>query len=110
MKGQAVSVAKAKKAIAAYRKAVGRPEGMAELCIFYCEQAARLIGDSGMEGETYYSALVRMFDQGLTLAIELQPAERDAMLKRLDAVRGSLRNVGWGVSDAVNEIWHDRVD
>ena len=37
MKGQDVSVAKAKKAIADYRKAVGRPEGMAELCIFYCE-------------------------------------------------------------------------
>lgn len=110
MKGQDVSVEKAKKAIADYRKAVGQPEGLAELCDFYCEQAARLIGDSGMESEAYYSALVRMFEQGLTQAIELQPVERDTMLKRLDAVRGSLRNVGWGVSDAVNEIWHDRVD
>ena len=35
IKGQDVSVAKAKKAITDYRKAVGRPEGMAELCIFY---------------------------------------------------------------------------
>jgi hypothetical protein len=42
IKGQDVSVAKAKKAIADYRKAIGRPEGMTELCIFYCEEAARL--------------------------------------------------------------------
>ena len=109
MKGQDVSVAKAKKAITDYRKAVGRPEGMAELCIFYCESAARLVGDCGMEDEAYYSALVRMFEQGLSHAAALPPAERDKMFERLDAVRGSLRGIGWGVSDAVNEFWHDRV-
>ena len=37
MKGHDVSVAKAKKAIADYRKAIGRSEGTAELCVFYCE-------------------------------------------------------------------------
>jgi len=31
------------------------------------------------------------------------------MLERLDAVHGSLRGVDWGVSDAVNEIWHDHI-
>ena len=110
MKGQDVSVAKAKKAIADYRKAVGRPEGITELCVFYCEEAARLVGDCGLEDEAYYSALVRMFEQGLTQAIELPTEERNKMLKRLDAVRESLRGIGWGVSDAVNEVWHDRVD
>ena len=110
MKGQDVSVAKAKKAISDYRKAIGRPDGMAELSIFYCEEAARLIGDCGMEDEAYYSALVRMFEQGLVLSFELPDAERNKMLKRLDAVRTSLRGIGWGVSDGMNEIWHDRVD
>jgi hypothetical protein len=110
MKGQDVSVAKAKKAIADYRKAVGRAEGITELCVFYCEEAARLVGDCGLEDEAYYSALVRMFEQGLAQAIELPTEERNKMLKRLDAVRGSLRGIGWGVSDAVNEVWHDRVD
>ncbi|MEQ1613677.1 MAG: hypothetical protein ABL904_13065 [Hyphomicrobiaceae bacterium] len=110
MKGQDVSVAKAKKAIADYRKAVGRPEGMAELCVYYPEEAARLVGEIGLEDEAYYSALVRMFEQGLMRATDLPAAEREKMLNRLDAVRGSLRGIGWGVSDAVNEIWHDRVD
>ena len=110
MKGQNVSVSKAKKAIAEYRKAIGRAEGMAELCIHYCEEAARLIGDCGIDDQAYNSALVRMFDHGLTQAIALPTAERDRKLERLDAVRGSLRGVGWGVSDNMNEIWHDRVD
>ncbi len=110
MKGQDVSVSKAKKAIADYRKAIGRPEGLAELCIFYCEEATQLVGDCGIDDEAYYSALVRMFEQALTRTIELPAAERDTMLTRLDAVRGSLRGVGWGVSDDLNEIWHDRVD
>jgi hypothetical protein len=39
MKGQTISVSKAKKAIADYKKAIGRPEGMAELSIFYREEA-----------------------------------------------------------------------
>ena len=109
LRGQHTSVAKAKKAIADYRKAIGRPEGMAELCIFYCEEAARLVGDCGLEDEAYFSALVRMFEQALSHATALPTDERDRMLERLDAVRGSLRGVGWGVSDAVNGIWHDHI-
>ena len=103
-------MAKAKKAIGEYRKAVGRPEGMAELCIFYCEQAARMVGDCGLEDEASYSAPVRMFEQALTHATELPTAEREKMRQRIDAVRRSLRGIGWEVSDAVNEIWHNRVD
>ena len=109
-KGQDVSVAKAKKAIANYRKAIGRPEGMAELCIFYCEEAARLVGDCGIDDEAYNSALVRMFEHGLTQAAKLPTADRDKMHARLDVVRSSMRDFGWGVSDAMNEIWHSRVD
>ena len=110
IKGQDVSVAKAKKAIADYRKAIGRPDSLAELSIFYCEQAARLVGDCSFEDEAYYAALVRMFNQGLTHATALPATDRDQMLDRLDVVRGSLRGIGWGVSDAVNEIWQNRVD
>jgi hypothetical protein len=51
-----------------------------------------------------------MFEQGLMRATELPTTERNAMLKRLDAVRDSLRGIGWGVSDVLSEIWHERVD
>ena len=38
-KNQDYSVAKARKPIADYKKAIGLPAGLAELMVFYCEQA-----------------------------------------------------------------------
>ena len=40
-KNQPVSVAKAKKSIADYKKAIGYPEGMAELSVFYLRRSDR---------------------------------------------------------------------
>ena len=86
-RGQDISVKKAKKAISDYRKAIGQPEGVTELCIHDCEEAARLLSECGMGDEAYFSALVRMYDQALSKVIDLTPIERDPMLKRLYAVR-----------------------
>jgi len=40
MRNQNTSVVNAKQAISSYKKAVGDPAGLAELMVFYCEQAA----------------------------------------------------------------------
>ena len=109
-KNQDTSVSSAKKAIADYKKAVGESAGMAELMVFYCERASGFSNDIGLQDEGYFDAMVRMFEQALTLTTELPAGERDKMLERLDAVRGSLRDIGWGVFDVVNEIWHGRID
>jgi hypothetical protein len=85
MNGQDVSVARVKKAIADYRRAVGRPEAW-PAATFCCEEAVRLVGD-GLKDEMRFSALVRMFEQGLTQATELPPAERH---KRLSASMSSM--------------------
>lgn len=45
-KNQGTSVAKAKKAISDYKKAIGRPEGVAELTVSCCECAAGFSGTS----------------------------------------------------------------
>lgn len=39
MRNQSVSISKAKKAVADYKKATGQSAGLAELSIFYCEEA-----------------------------------------------------------------------
>jgi len=44
-----ISVANAKKAIADYRKAIGLPEGLAELTVFYCESCMNFLGSCGMD-------------------------------------------------------------
>jgi len=46
---QDMSVTKAKQALSNYKKAVGEPAGLAELMVFYCEQAAGFCSDVGNE-------------------------------------------------------------
>ena len=108
-RNQDISVAKAKKAIADYRKAIGIPEGVAELSVFYCEQAARLSAECGFEDEGNFMALVRMFDKALAAVMALAPSHRQQMLERLNSVRSMTDNVGWGVKDDMDEIWAEHV-
>src|SRR5947207_6205466 len=87
MRNQPVSVSKAKKAITDYKKAIGRPEGLAELSIFYCEEAFSFLESCGMEDESYFAALIRMYDQSLKFVLNLPPAERGTYPERLDKLR-----------------------
>ena len=110
VRGQNTSVARAKKAIADYRKASGSPEGMAELSIFYCEQAADLLSFCGMENDGYFNALVRMYGEALSITSGLPATGKAMQLQRLDAVRAAFANVGWGVKDAMDALWHEHVN
>jgi len=103
-KNQDTSVAKAKKAIADYRKAIGQPEGMAELMVFYCERAAGFCDDIGLQDEGYFDALVRMFEQALKMAMTLPEEARAELLSRLDMVRRISHNFGYGVGDDMDDL------
>ena len=106
MKGQPVSVSKAKKAIADYKKAIGRPDGIAELSIFYCEEAFGFLESCSMENEGYFAALIRMYERSLEIVSSLPPAERTIYLQRLDKLRSCGGNVGWAVEEEFNSLWH----
>src|SRR5258706_16277255 len=106
MKGQPISVSKAKKAIADYKKAIGRPEGMAELSIFYCEEAFGFLESCSMQDESYFTALIRMYGRSLEFVSNLPAAERATYLKRLGRLRSRRRHVGWGVQDELNSLWY----
>src|SRR5437879_10240451 len=58
-KKQDTSVSKAKQAISSYKKAVGEPAGLAELMVFYCEQAAGFSSDIGNQDESYFDEIGR---------------------------------------------------
>ena len=109
-RNQDISVARAKKAISDYSKAIGLPEGVAELLVFYCETASRLLAECGFEDEAYFAALVRMFEQALVAVTALATSERQPMLERLNAVRSMTGVVGWGVKDTMDELWADHVE
>jgi len=110
MKGQNVSVAKAKKAISDYKNAIGLPQGVAELSVFYCEEALNLLSWCGMDDEGYYAALVRMFEQALTAVERLPASERASFYERLGPARSAASNLGWGLKDAFDDLWYSRVE
>jgi len=107
MKDQPVSVSKAKKAIADYRKAIGRPEGLAELSIFFCEEAISFVESCSFQDESYFVALIRMYGQSLTLVVNLPAPERCRYVKRLNKLRSRSKHVGYGVQDELNSLWYD---
>lgn len=109
LRNQDTSVAKAKQAISAYRKAVyrkavGDPAGLAELMVFYCERAAGFCNDLGNQDEGYFDALVRMFEQALKIIAQLPAPDRDVLITRLDRVRIISHNFGYGVGDDMDSL------
>lgn len=98
------SVAKAKKSIADYKKAIGQAEGLAELMVFYCERAAGFSNDVGMQDEGYFDALVRMFEQALKTIASLADTQRLPLWSRLDEVRNTCHNIGYGVGDDMDDL------
>jgi hypothetical protein len=70
-KGEPLSISKAKKAIADYEKAIGRPEGLAELATFYCEEAFSFVESCSFESENYFTALIRMYDRSVNFVLSL---------------------------------------
>ncbi len=103
-KNQSTSVATAKRAIAAYKKAAGQPEGLAELTVFYCERAAGFSREYGLQDTGYFDALVRMFEQALEMSATLPARQRDTMLDRLNAVRDISHRFGYGVGDDMDRL------
>ena len=107
MKNQTVSIAKAKKAIADYNKAMGRPEDLAELSTFFCEEAFNFVEACSFGDKRYFIALIEMYDRSVNCVLNLPPAERRAYIERLDKLRLRSKRIGWGVDDALNSIWND---
>lgn len=105
-KNQDYSVAKVKKAITDYKKAIGQAEGLAELMVFYCECATGFSNDVGIDDESYSNALVRMLERALKTIAALPEAQCDSLWTRLDVVRRiSHDNLGYGVGEDMDGLF-----
>jgi hypothetical protein len=98
-RGQDVSVARAKRAISDYKKALGDSEGVAELMVFYCEQAVGFYSEVTYDDAGYLDALVRMFARALHTTSSLAAKAQSGLIGRLDSVRNLSRKLGYGVGD-----------
>ena len=95
------------KALADYQKAIGEPAGLAELSIFYCEEAFSLLESCAFEDERYFAALIRMYDQAVKRVLELPVAERHVYVQRLGNLRSRARPIGWAIEDELNGVWYE---
>ena len=104
MRNQGISVAKAKKAIADYKKAIGSPQGMAELSVYYCECCMHFLGYCGMDDEGYFDALVLMFERALKAIALLEPKQQTRFLVRLKRVRNESHHWAWGLNEDMDPL------
>lgn len=104
LRNQDISVSKARKAISDYKKAVGQPEGLAELMVYYCEQAAGFSQDVGMAGDSWFDALLRTFEDALKLVNSLSQDRQAPFIARLDEVRRLGHDFGYGVGDEMDYL------
>lgn len=102
MLNQDISVAKAKKAVSDYKKAIGRPEGIAELTVFYCESCMSFLGYCGMDDEGYFNALILMFEQALKAIQNLDTRQQASFVERLRVVQHEGHN--WGIGDEIDDM------
>jgi hypothetical protein len=68
----------------ATEKLLVKPAGLAELMVFYCEQAAGFCNDIGYQDDGYSDALLSMFEQALKAIAQLPISDRNALMARLD--------------------------
>src|SRR5436305_6062929 len=94
LRGQQVSVSRAKGAITKYKKAVSDTVDLTELLVFYCERAAGFCQDVDYRDTTYFDALVRMFEQALIATADLTGTVQNGLLARLNRVRSIGRQLG----------------
>ena len=86
-KGQDYSVSKAKKAISDYKKAIAFANAY------------------GLDDESFYDSLGRMFKQAVTHALALSEAGQEPFLERLGKVMAVGQDMGWGVGYAFADTW-----
>jgi hypothetical protein len=107
MRNQPISVDKAKKAISDYKKAVGSPEGMAELSVFYCESCMNFLDTCGMDDESYFDALVRMMEQAIKSLKQLPIEQQAPFIGRLANIRHRSSRYGYGVEEDIEILMEE---
>jgi hypothetical protein len=109
LRNQDISVAKAKKAISDYRKAVGEPAGLAELMVVFCENAVAFSNEVGYQDGDYINTVIRMFEEALKLTRQLSSDDSDALVARLRGVRSNSKNLGYNLPAELDSVLEDYI-
>ena len=100
-----LQVAKAKKAVADFCKAVADPAAHAELMLFFLEQGNAFTLEYGDIDAGFYSALVAMARRAAEVICSLPLALQEPFRERLGEVVRSSSGIGWGYHDDLADIY-----
>ncbi len=103
LRNKPIQIAKAKKAISDFCKAVNDPAGEAELMIFFVEQGNAFTIEYGDIDESFYAALVLMFGRAVDKVCSLPAETGKPFQARLNAIIDAASPIGWGYPDALRD-------
>jgi hypothetical protein len=83
---------------------VGRSRGHGWADGLLLRAAAGFCNDVGYQDESYFNALVRMFERALTVTNQLPDSRRKAVVERLERTRAIAHNFGYGVGDSIDSL------
>ncbi|CAK6691766.1 hypothetical protein VB734_00355 [Synechococcus sp. BA-124 BA4] len=99
-----LQVAKAKKAVADFCKAVADPIAHADLMLFFLEQGNAFTLEYGDIDTGFYSALVAMARRAAEVICNLPVNLQEPFRERLGEVVRSSSGIGWGYHDDLADI------
>jgi hypothetical protein len=100
-----LQVAKAKKVVADFCKAVADPAAHAELMLFFLEQGNAFTLEYGDIDAGFYSALVAMARHAAEVICSLPIGLQEPFMERLGEVVCSSSGIGWGYHDDLADIY-----
>src|SRR5215208_1980458 len=101
-----VSVRDAAAAIVEYRRSTGDASGTVDLMLTFVEAGTEQAADLGYGDEAYFNALQIRLD-AVAKEFDTLPADVRAKVRvRLGRIQMRAQDVGWGFSDAVDELVH----
>ena len=105
-KNKPVQIAKGKKAISDYRKAVGDSKGTLELMLCFVETGTQFTLNCGDMDEDFYDSLLRMYDNAIDLLFTIDDAEIAEYRPRFEYLVTSTCNIGWGYHDVLEDSFN----
>ena len=97
-----ISFKDARQAVSDYKKALGDPEGVAELMVYYCEECARSIKRVGV-WEQYAAGTINIWFDTLKYIQTLPPGQHIKFWEKLSTAQRIMGDTAWGVSDYIDD-------
>lgn len=99
--GEALALARGRKAISEYKKATNDPVGTLDLMVYYVECGTQFTVDYGDIDAGFYASLESMFTQVVKRLQQSDQDTVDRLLPRLEGIVREAQGIGWGYYDTI---------